>query len=57
MKIGACSNFGRGYTFLNERLAKHYGIEGIQETNSARIDKGGQALAGVDSRECFDFDL
>lgn len=36
-----------GYTFLNERLAKHYGIEGIYGTHFRRVNLENDARAGL----------
>ncbi len=35
------------YTYLNERLAKHYGIKGIQGRNFRRVELDGEQRSGV----------
>ena len=35
------------YTFLNERLAKHYGIEGVKGKQFRRVELDGTQRSGV----------
>ena len=38
---------GAGYTFVNERLARHYGIPGVQGETFRRVSLAGSARGGV----------
>ena len=38
------------YTFLNERLARHYGIRGVTGTEFRKVDLTGTGRGGTDTR-------
>ena len=41
------------YTFLNERLARHYGIPNVKGTRFRRVTPGRQPAGGCSARAAF----